>query len=583
MLRLTRSALSLSVIVFALLLPARVSAQDAISVTPTSFTLQANIGTNVPTQTTTVRKLKTGVVKWSVVWDPNKPAWLVVSPTSGQNNATLSLSFQTNTLAAGPYQTSFRVVSGTTSIPVTVQVTMNAAAGPPLVLSCPANMTVSSPNGLPVAVSYNASPSGGVAPYTISGTPASGSLFPIGTTPVTVTAKSNDGQTTSCGFTVTVTYSPTTAVGPQSPITCPEGAVDISPGQPIQLIVDSFLPPKTFCLRAGVHQLTSSIRPRTGDTFVGEFGAILDGTGWTTADDTQAAFRAHNEDIDSVTIRNLVIRNMPQRGIQAFYWMSDHWTIEYNEIAFNKYGIEFGPDFTIKNNYIHHNLGDPGQAAARGGAYVAQYAHNTTFDNNEIAYNGSEQKVGVSANVTFRNNFVHHNVRDGIWYDSNTNAGALIEGNRVEDNGRVGISFEASIGATIKNNTLRRNKGDALLISMSQNVQIYNNVLEANVGGIEYFLNCGSLPLGEDVKNNSVYDNTINVGTQIDAYGSGFGSTGCTSAQLAPYLNGSKDLTFLRNTYRVPSTTGRYWLWGGWKYWNEWQLLGHDVNGSVSQ
>ena len=49
-------------------------------------------------------------------------------------------------------------------------------------------------------------------------------------------------------------------------------------------------------------------------------GAILDGTGWSTTDDTQAAFRVYddpndpndpNGPIDYVTIRNLVIRNMP--------------------------------------------------------------------------------------------------------------------------------------------------------------------------------------------------------------------------------------------------------------------------------
>ena len=38
--------------------------------------------------------------------------------------------------------------------------------------------------------------------------------------------------------------------------------------------------------------------------------------------------------------------------------------------------------------------------------------------------------------MTFRNNFVHHNVGDGIWYDGD-NTGALVEGNRVEDNGRI--------------------------------------------------------------------------------------------------------------------------------------------------
>ena len=58
-----------------------------------------------------------------------------------------------------------------------------------------------------------------------------------------------------------------------------------------------------------------------------------------------------------MTIRNLVIRNMPQQGIHAYYWMSDHWTIEYNEIASNKIGLVFAPDFTIRNNYIHHNVG----------------------------------------------------------------------------------------------------------------------------------------------------------------------------------------------------------------------------------
>ena len=123
-----------------------------------------------------------------------------------------------------------------------------------------------------------------------------------------------------------------------------------------------------------------------------------------------------------------------------------------------------------------------------------------------------------------------------------------------------------------------------MLISMSQNAQIYNNSLEANVGGIEYFLNCDVLSRGYDVKNNAAYDNTVVVGTQTGASADGFSATSsCTSTQLGPYLNGSKNLTFSRNTYRVPSATGRYWLWGGWKYWNEWQALGHDLNGSVSQ
>ena len=61
-----------------------------------------------------------------------------------------------------------------------------------------------------------------------------------------------------------------------------------------------------------------------------------------------------------MTIRNLVIRNMPQRGIHAFYWMSDHWTIEYNEIALTRiWASNFAPTSPIRNNYIHHNVGNP--------------------------------------------------------------------------------------------------------------------------------------------------------------------------------------------------------------------------------
>jgi parallel beta-helix repeat protein len=83
----------------------------------------------------------------------------------------------------------------------------------------------------------------------------------------------------------------------------------------------------------------------------------------------------------------------------------------------------------------------------RGGAYVGYFASSTTVENNEIAYNGKEQKVMDSQSVTFRNNFVHHNQGDGIWYDGG-NAGTVIEGNRVEDNARNGIFYEASNGSS---------------------------------------------------------------------------------------------------------------------------------------
>jgi parallel beta-helix repeat protein len=504
----------------ALALPATASAQ--LAVTPQSVSLQSDGSGGFSTASVAVTATGNTAGNRGRRWSASTTTpWLSVSPTSGSQTGTITVGVgNTSGLTAGTYDGSFVVKTSLAS--VTVSVTLSVAD----------------------------SASGG-------GSGGGGSI-------------SNSG------------------VGPQPTIACPAEAVAIWPGTEIQGVVDTFPGNTTFCLKAGTFSIKSSITPKTGDTFVGEYGAILDGSGWSTSDATQGAFRAHNQDIDYVTIRNLFIRNMPQSGIHTYYWMSDHWTIEYTEIAYAKIGLEFSPNFTIRNNYIHHNVGSnptSSNPAERGGGYQGFRSDNTIFDSNEIAYNGLEQKVGMSANVTFRNNFVHHNMRDGIWYDTNSNAGAVIDGNRVEDNGRIGIAFESSVGGTISNNTVRRNAGDGIFISMSQNAQIYSNTLEANFGGIEYFLNCDSLSLGEDVKNNAAHDNTIIVGTQSYTYASAFSYlSSCSSTQLAPYLNGSKNLTFSRNVYKVPSLSfDRYFFWGAWKFWNEWQAMGQDAGGSLSQ
>jgi len=370
-------------------------------------------------------------------------------------------------------------------------------------------------------------------------------------------------------------------VGPQAAITCPAGAVDIYPGQSIPLVVTANAANTTFCLRAGTHQMTSAITPKTGDIFVGEYGAVLDGSTWSTTDDTQGAFRALNQDIDYVTIRNLVIRNMPQKAITAFHDYADHWTIENTELAFNKYGVEVAPDCLVRNNFIHHNISSTPDAvspSARGGGYIGQYADRCVIEGNEIAYNGSEQKILHSTGVVVRNNFVHHNRKDGIWFDTNYTSTAIVDGNRVEDNGRDGISIEATNGATVRNNTLRRNQ-EGLLIYRSQNTQLYGNVLEANGIAMQYYVTCDGLP-GEDLANNSAHDNTITV--PVDGYANGFMSSICTADQLIPYLTDQRKNDYDRNSYTVPSSTGAYWLWGSAKTWAQWQAIPQDAAGCLT-
>ena len=402
----------------------------------------------------------------------------------------------------------------------------------------------------------------------------------------------------------------TASFGPQPTITCPGGAIDIRPGSSIQSIVNAYPGGTTFCLRAGVHSLAASITPRSGNTFVGEYGAILDGTGWTTSDLTQAAFRAHSEDINDVTIRNVVIRHMPQRGIHAYSSGTcdvavhvckfstagaDRWTIENNEIAYNVEGINVPTDGIIRHNYIHHNVGpDPfgTNGRTRGGGFESFLAQRVLFDHNEISYNGQEMKAAsLSPNTTFRNNFVHHNLGNGIWFDGE-NPGSLIENNIVEDNQGQGIFYEVSGQGVIRNNTVRRSGGNGIFIATSHRVEIYGNTLEDNFRGINYFVDCSAVgassggEIGEEVymQDVSAHDNTITVGSRAGAWASALSYTACTSAQLAPYLNGSKNLTFTNNIYLVPDVSAGWWVWGdSLKTWIQWQSLGRDLHGAITR
>jgi parallel beta-helix repeat protein len=360
--------------------------------------------------------------------------------------------------------------------------------------------------------------------------------------------------------------------GPRPDISCPAESVKIAPGTSIQVVVDTYPGHTTFCLGAGIHPITNAITPKTGDTFVGQYGAILDGSGWTTNDATQAAFRAHNENIDDVTIRNLVIRRMPVKGIHASVPESDNWTIEYNAVTANGTGVAAPRNSTVRHNSIDHN---------RTGGYSAFRAENTTFEANDISYNGGEQKIVATTNVVFRNNVVHDNEADGIWYDTD-NAEAIVEGNVVEDNGRDGISYEISARGLIRNNIVRRSGSSGIFISTSKDVEIADNVLENNQGGIQYFLNCEAVGGGShnwDLANNVAHDNRlkIEVGVMANVLRN---EPNCTPSALAPYLNGLKGLVFRNNHYAVRSPALKYWFWGSCcsKTWSEWQALGQDVS-----
>lgn len=73
-------------------------------------------------------------------------------------------------------------------------------------VTCPGPITTGSPTGTAVPITYpTPTATGGVAPVTVSCTPASGSPFAIGTTAIVCTATAANGQTGACTFQAIVT------------------------------------------------------------------------------------------------------------------------------------------------------------------------------------------------------------------------------------------------------------------------------------------------------------------------------------------------------------------------------------------
>lgn len=415
-------------------------------------------------------------------------------------------------------------------------------------------------------------------------------LLPVAGT-LTLRVRNPDGKVSNT-LSVTVMNRPIivggSVYGPQRSITC-SGTL-IAAGSTTasrQTQINAGSVGQTFCLEAGLHSFAGgSNTPKSGQSFIGQYGAICDGTGWSTADANQGAFMAHLADIDDVTIKNLVIQNMPKRGIHAYpTGGADRWNIDYCEIKnCGRGGVMVSSSGKVRFCSIHHCLYAGYESA--GGAGDATY--DTEFQDTEIAYCGDQQKILFGNGVCFRRCYVHHNDGPGIWYDGE-NINSIIEDCIVEYN-TEGIFYEVSYSGIIRRNISRYNSVSGIFISVSQDVQAYENTLLGNLRGIQYGVDISrvggggevpwSVASGQrfDLKNNATFNNRVRLthpshqlNTLVHQNGDG-----------TPYENGSKNLTFETNNYYALDTTSAWLVWGNVnKTFTQWQALGHDDGGSI--
>jgi Right handed beta helix region len=226
-------------------------------------------------------------------------------------------------------------------------------------------------------------------------------------------------------------------------------AVAIGVGDDAQRVVSAHAAGTTYLVKAGTHERNFSVQPKSGDTFCGEPGAVLDG-----GRSLPSAFSggATNVTLDSITVKDYDPGKQGaaiQPQSHASGWVVRNVSALHNGWA----GLLVADGMKILGGHYNDNdqLGIGGNAAT-GIVLDGLDGDPSTYDGPELARNhtlhascqyeagGMKWDVGQ---VTVRNAHVHDNDCRGLWADINAHD-ALIEHNLIEDNQAEGCSARSA-------------------------------------------------------------------------------------------------------------------------------------------
>ncbi len=318
------------------------------------------------------------------------------------------------------------------------------------------------------------------------------------------------------------------------PVKPPEGAVVVRAGD--NSLINFHMPDTTFWFAPGIHtfgtdeyaQVVAGDRSR----YVGAPGAVLDG-GKVNRFAITAALDARDVTVEYLTIQNFGAEGGNQNEGVVNQGAGADWTIRYNTVRDNAgAGLILGSGNVAAYNCLSRN-GQYGFSAVS-----PEGPTNVTLDHNEISHNNTYDwdakvegcgcagggKFWFVTNAEVTNNYVHHNTGTGLWADTN-NRGFLFEKNLLVANTNVGIFYETSYNAVIRDNVLVGNGlvagpnnpgfptgaiyisesgGDARVESRYRGrLEITGNRFSGNWGGVVLWENadrfCGSAAIGAPI------------------------------------------------------------------------------------
>jgi parallel beta-helix repeat protein len=320
--------------------------------------------------------------------------------------------------------------------------------------------------------------------------------------------------------------------------------VAVLPGESIQAAVDANPPGTTFLIRTGLHR-NQTVRPKDGQMFVGEPGAILtgaetiagwtpDGAWWSIGGQTRsprivghceaASPRCHHTNdlfVDSVTYEH--VGSIGDLGPGTWFFDYDADRIYLGEdpagrlVEMSVTELAFHGD--ADNVRVFDLIIEKYAVRAQRAAVDSRLGVSNGLASGWIV-DGVETRLihGVGINVTnggiVRNSFSHHNGQLGI---SAQGDGALIENNEISHNNLAGFWHDWEAGGTkfavidnvvVRGNYVHHNIGMGLWVDIhSRNSLIEDNRSEYNYrSGISVEKSYGTVIRNNHLEGNGLDD-----------------------------------------------------------------------------
>ncbi|GAA1511912.1 hypothetical protein GCM10009741_06670 [Kribbella lupini] len=314
--------------------------------------------------------------------------------------------------------------------------------------------------------------------------------------------------------------------------------VAIKPGQNAQSVVNAHPAGTTFCFTAGLHRITSTIRPKADQTIASDDRAVLTGSvpltswarsgaTWVTRGALPAAYGKAGQCEDNTanicSLREQVYlggahltRVASLAAVKAGTFYADYaanaiyvgsdpagqavemaktstaiesnqpgvtvrgLTIEHFASAAQAGALVSGPGWTVKANEVRWNKSVGLMLVKANGARIER---NLVHHNGQL---GLGQYNSLQANVT--SNVISQNNTDGFWiadWESggmkSTRSSGTVSGNLIQANKGVGMWADvADDGRVISGNKIVANAADGIRFEISRNGTIENNTITGN-------------------------------------------------------------------------------------------------------